>query len=146
MRRGRARARCTWWRRDSNSDLANDEVIAAGEHCPCLQALLQRGLLSRKWIQCFHACSGVASDVARYDGEIMDQCDSGDLLIQGIFAVRHAKTAPNLGRLVIDRQNRIGKFARDSIEPAFQALGLKFLATMPNCVDDSPQFTDGHSR
>ena len=70
---------------------------------------------SLKRIQQPHSAAGEVIDVARHHGEIVQQGDGSDLLINGVVVIGHPQSPPNLGCIAIKVEHPI-------------AVGLQYLS------------------
>ncbi len=78
--------------------------------------------------------------------QVVDQCRCGDLLVQGIFWMRYAKTPPKLGNIMIDIKDIILIFGQQVLQPLLQLMRLACITTVANRLNATPQFTDRDDR
>ncbi len=63
--------------------------------------------MNLKRIQQPDSAAGEVIDVARHYGEIVQQGDGSDLLINGVVVIGHPQSPPNLGRIAIKVEHPI---------------------------------------
>src|SRR5882762_8150099 len=72
---------------------------------------------SSKRVQQPHSGRFVMCGVTGYNDQVVQQSGGSDLLIQGIFRVRCSEASPNVGRLLVKRNNGIGVIGRHPVQP-----------------------------
>lgn len=98
--------------------------------------------LSGKGISCAHSCWRVMRDIARNDFKIVNQRRRGDLLIEWIFGIGDAKTAPNVRRLLVEGKDSIGVCGCHSHQPLLEPVRLRLVAPMANSLDSFAGLAD----
>lgn len=81
--------------------------------------------LSGEWIQKLHAGRAVVRGIAGGDRQAVDKGRGCDLLIQRILWMRGPQAPPDLSYLRIERQDGVGVFDGDALQPPFQSLGSR---------------------
>src|SRR5690606_34464154 len=88
----------------------------------------------------------VIAVVAGNDGQPVDQCGRGDLLVQWMLGVRYAQLSPQLCDIHIESEYVFFVFLQDHVEPGFEPGGLCAVTPMSNQFDAASQLADGDYR
>ena len=98
-----------------------------------------RGL---KRIEHAHPTASEATGVARHHGEIVQQGDGGDLLVDGVVGSGHPQSPPDLGCIALEVEHPVAVGLQPISEPLLQQLGLRMAAPVADQLHAAAQRTD----
>ncbi|MGA2569133.1 MAG: hypothetical protein ABSF23_01315 [Terracidiphilus sp.] len=73
--------------------------------------------------------------VACDDGEVVQECNGSNLLVDAVLLVCANEDSPNLGRFQIERQKMLGKLGEHRSVPLLKSLRLGMVAPLPQALD-----------
>ena len=98
---------------------------------------------TREWVNQADSCPAEVVRVPGDQGQVIDQGDGGNLLVQGVFRVRDPQPAPDLGDLGVEAQDVVPVIPQDFVQPDLQDPRLGPVAPMPDQLDAPAQLADG---
>jgi len=72
----------------------------------------------------------------------MNERRGRNLLVERILGIRHPQPSPDVCRLLVEGQNRLGVGRRHLFEPTFEALRLRVISSMSDTLNALSHLSD----
>src|ERR1700722_1569586 len=99
-----------------------------------------------KWIEEPRAGWREVIRIPGHHREIMNERRGCNLLVERILRIWYPQSPPDVCRLLVEGQNRLGIDRRHLFEPAAETLCLRVIPSMPDALHTLPQLSDRDDR